>query len=60
MTGESKDHVLDLLQISGSLDHTQQVLRMLYEQIKDCIGRIENGVDRYNRPMRSFLHALYL
>jgi len=60
MTSASKDHILDLFENSGSLEYTHQVLGMLYEQIEDCIGRVESDVNGHNRPMRSFLHALYV
>jgi geranylgeranyl diphosphate synthase type 3 len=60
MSGASKALVLEMLENSGSLEYTRQVLRMLYEQIKDCIGRVEKVTGGYNQPMRLLLHALYI
>jgi geranylgeranyl pyrophosphate synthase len=60
MSSESKALVLEMLDESGSLEYTRQVSRMLYEQIKGCISKVENAAGEYNRPMRSFLHALYI
>ncbi|CZR58890.1 uncharacterized protein PAC_08782 [Phialocephala subalpina] len=60
MSPAMKNHVLDLLEKSGSLDYTSQVLKNMYQEILDTLSEVEAAYSRENRSLRKLLEMLKL
>jgi geranylgeranyl pyrophosphate synthase len=60
MSPAMKNHVLDLLEKSGSLEYTSQVLKNMYQEILDTLSEVEAAYGRENRSLRKLLEMLKL